>query len=90
MDDPFMYGPVVNLFVSETDVDEGKIVKKRRPNPTGQDAHLCPTSGRVTLDEDKIIAVQRIWKRNYYKPGGKGFAKASESFKLKNVGPDIL
>ena len=85
MDDQFMYGVVTNIFVCETDIDEGKIVKKRRPNPTGQDVHLCSVTGHVTRDEDKIVAAQRIWKREYYKPGGKGFAKAFESYTLKNV-----
>ena len=64
-------GPT-SMYQSETDTDEGKILKKHRPNPTGQDCHLGP-DGSVTRDEDKIIQAQRIFKHNYYKPGGKGY-----------------
>ena len=79
-----------DLFVSEKDVELGKVAKKRRPNPVGEDAHLCPATGRVTFDEDKIKTAQRIWKQEYYKPGGKGFVKAFESFKLKTSDSDTL
>ena len=72
-----------DLFKCDKDTDLGKVAKRRRLNPVGEDAYLCPVTGLVTLDEHKIIAAQRIWKREYYKPGGKWFIKADESFKLK-------
>ena len=66
-------------FDSDRDVECGKIVKKLRPNPLGENVYLHP-DGSIERDEDKIIPVQRIFRENYYKPGGKGFLKASKSF----------
>lgn len=82
-----MDGPLIvykGIFNSEKDTHLGKVVKKRRLNPLGEDAYLCPACGRVERDEDKIIAAQRIWRHEYYKPGGKGFLKAFESFTLRS------
>jgi hypothetical protein len=45
-----------------------------KPNPIGEDVYLNP-DGTITKDEDKIIAAQRIFKHNYYKPDGKWAAK---------------
>jgi len=70
-----MVWPQHLIFMSEKDTELGKLDKKRRPNPLGEDVHLKP-DGSVERDEDKIVAVQRIWKHEYYKPGGKGFFKA--------------
>jgi len=67
------------VFYSEKDTDLGKVVKKRRFNPTGDDIHLHP-DGHLEKDEDKIITVQRIWKHEYYKPDGKGFLKSLKKF----------
>jgi hypothetical protein len=67
------------LFECDRDLDCGKIVKKLRLNSLGENVYLHP-DGSVERDEDKIIAVQRIFKENYYKPGGKGFLKAFEYF----------
>jgi hypothetical protein len=67
------------VFYCEKDVDLGKMLKKRRVNPTGQDIHLCP-DGSLERDEDKIIAVQRIWKHENYRPQGKWIKKGRENF----------
>jgi hypothetical protein len=48
----------------------GKILKYRKLNPVGEDVYLNP-DGTISKDEDKIIAAQRIFKHNYYKPDGK-------------------
>lgn len=48
--------------------------KIRRLNPVGENMYLNK-DGTITKDEDKIVAVQRIFKDNYYKPGGKGSVK---------------
>jgi hypothetical protein len=53
--------------------------KRRRLNRTGEDCYL-DTSGRVSRDEDKVIAVQRIWKESVYAPDGLMYRKALESF----------
>jgi hypothetical protein len=66
-------------FVADIDVECGKQVKKRRLNGTGENIFLRP-DGTVEREEDKIIAVQRIWKHEYYKPDGKGFLKGLKSF----------
>lgn len=68
------------VFVSENDTDLGKVLKSRRLNPIGEDAYLMP-DGSVTLDEDKIVAAQRIFKHNYYKPGGKGSCEVLKKYK---------
>ena len=69
-----------DVFVGEKDFELGKIEKKRRLNSTGENVFLQADGWSITKDEDKIVAVQRIWKHEYYKPGGKGFLKAIESY----------
>jgi hypothetical protein len=74
-----MDGTFLKFFYSDMDVELGKITKKRRANPTGQDVYLRP-DGTVERDEDKIIAAQRIFKHEYYKPGGPAFQKGLARF----------
>mgnify|MGYP006269398787 CR=1 FL=1 len=80
-----MDGPVIiiykDIYDTERDVAVGKVNKKRRLNPLGENVYLR-SDGSVERDEDKIIAVQRIWKHEYYKPDGKGFLKAFASFSV--------
>ena len=80
-----MDGPVIiiykDIYDTERDVECGKVSKKRRLNTTGENVYLRP-DGSIERDEDKIIAAQRIWKHEYYKPDGKGFLKAFESFSV--------
>lgn len=64
----------MDKFESQPDWELGKILKYQKPNPVGEDAYLEP-DGTVTLDEDKIVAAQRIFKHNYYKPDGPGGKK---------------
>ena len=71
------------VFVGEKDFELGKIEKKRRLNPTGENVFLQADGWSITKDEDKIVAIQRIWKHEYYKPGGKGFLKSLEAFKTR-------
>jgi len=61
----------MDKFVCSPDVQEGKILKYRRPNPVGEDVYLNP-DGTITRDEDKIIRAQRIFLQNFYKPDGPG------------------
>jgi hypothetical protein len=78
-----MDGPLIvykDIYDADKDVEVGKVTKKRRLNSTGENVYLRP-DGSVERDEDKIIAAQRIWKHEYYKPDGKGFLKAFASFK---------
>lgn len=63
----------MDLYFCSTDAENGKIVKKFRPNPVGEDIHLGSDGLTILKDEDKIIKAQRIFKHNYYKPGGKGY-----------------
>ena len=71
------------VFESEKDYELGKILKKSRRNPVGEDVFLCADGWSIEKDEDKIIAVQRIWKHEYYKPDGRGFLKSLEAFNLR-------
>lgn len=73
----------MDVFVSEDDVELGKVVKRHKPNPLGEDAHLLP-DGSVVLDEAKIIRAQQIFKQNWYNPGGPGARRVLEKYK-KNI-----
>ena len=64
-----------DVCITEPDYELGKVLKYFRPNPTGQDIYLDKDGLTLIKDEDKIIKVQRIFKHNYYKPGGKGAHK---------------
>ena len=66
--------------MGEKDFELGKIEKKRRLNSTGENVFLQADGWSITKDEDKIVAVQRIWKHEYYKPDGKGFLKSLEAY----------
>ena len=70
-----------DIYDADKDVEVGRVVKKRRLNSTGENVFLHPDKS-VEREEDKIIAAQRIWRHEYYKPDGKGFLKAFESFSL--------
>jgi len=69
----------MDKFESQPDWELGKVRKYQKPNPVGEDAYLEP-DGTVTLDEDKIVAAQRIFKHNYYKPDGRGARKTLEKY----------
>lgn len=64
----------MDVFHSDTDWSQGKLVKIRKLNPVGEDVYLEP-DGTITRDEDKIIRAQRIFLHEYYKDGGKGATK---------------
>lgn len=66
-------------FVCDQDYDLGKVVKYHRRNPVGEDMYLLPDGTRVS-DESKIVKAQRIFKHNYYKPGGNGSQKVLEKY----------
>jgi hypothetical protein len=66
-------------FISEPDYDLGKVLKYRMVNPVGEDMYLL-TDGTIVSDESKIVKVQRIFKHNYYKPGGKGNRRVLEKY----------
>jgi len=66
--------------ICEPDYRLGKVLKYFRPNPTGEDVFLGEDGVTITRDEDKIRAAQRIFKHNYYKPGGKGARKVLERY----------
>lgn len=68
-----------DIFLSSKDYEEGKVMKYQRSNPIGEDAHLMP-DGTVVFDEDKIIKAQRIFKHNWYKPGGPWELKTREKY----------
>jgi hypothetical protein len=65
----------------ECDVCMGIVTKKRRLNPIGEDMYLEGES--IIKDEDKITRIQRIFKHNYYKPGGSWYLKKSASFQTE-------
>lgn len=70
---------MMDIFVSSKDCDEGKVLKYQRGNPLGEDVHLMP-DGTIVRDEDKIIKAQRIFRHNWYKPGGPGYVRSLENF----------
>lgn len=70
----------MNIFYSDFIVPASK---RQKINPIGENFYLHP-DGTVTSDEDKIIKAQRIFKHNWYKPGGPGAQRA-----LKNITANI-
>ena len=73
-----------DVFISTPDHQEGKVLKYFRPNPIGEDVYLGVDGVTVTRDEDKIINAQRIFKNNYYKPGGKGALRVLKRLREAN------
>ena len=69
----------MDKFVCDTDVESGKVLKYRKPNPVGEDIYLT-ADGTITRDEDKIIRAQRIFLHNWYLPGGPGSRRALEKY----------
>jgi hypothetical protein len=70
---------IMDVFMSEKDYEVGKAVKYRRLNPVGEDVYLRP-DGTIVSDESKIVRAQRIFKHNYYKPGGRGHQRVLEKY----------
>ena len=69
----------MEVFISDADYNLGKVVKYLKPNPVGEDMYLRP-DGTIVSDESKIVKAQRIFKHNYYKPGGHGSQKVLEKY----------
>lgn len=69
----------MDTYKSAPDYEDGKVLKYLKPNPIGENIYLNP-DGTITWDEDKIVNVQRIFKHNYYKPGGKGSKKVLKKY----------
>jgi hypothetical protein len=57
-----------------TDVDNGKILKKRRFNPPGENIYLREDNSLI-VEMDVIKTVQRTFREKYYRPGGVGCQK---------------
>jgi len=70
---------MIDIFTSSKDYEEGKVIKYQRANPIGEDVYLLP-DGTIVRDEDKIIKAQRIFRDNWYKPGGPGYMRTLENF----------
>ena len=70
----------MDVYFSPQDHEMGKIVKKRKINPSGEDAFLKEDGRTVVLEEAVIVNMQQIFKHNYYKPGGKGWVKILEKY----------
>ena len=57
-----------------TDVDNGKILKKRRFNPPGENIYLREDHSLI-VEMDVIKTVQRTFLEKHYRPGGAGCQK---------------
>ena len=66
-------------YVSYSWYDEGKEVKRQRVNPDGHNMYLN-SDGTVTDEMKCIVNCQRIFKHEYYKPGGKGAKKVCDAY----------
>jgi len=53
--------------------------KRVRVNPLAQNAHL-KADGSVKREEDLIVACQRMWLHNAYRPDGFMYRKHLENF----------
>jgi hypothetical protein len=80
---------MMDIFISSKDCEEGKVIKYQRANPVGEDVYLLP-NGTIVRDEDKIIKAQRIFKHNWYKPGGPWDRKTREKYMSGMTQPTIL
>jgi hypothetical protein len=69
---------MMDVYICDYDIEDGKVLKKRKLNPIGEDVYL--QNEIIVKDEDKIIRTQQIFKHNYYKPGGKWFMKQKRDF----------
>jgi hypothetical protein len=67
-------------FISDDDYILGKVIKRRRLNPVGEDMYLRP-DGTIVSDESKITKAQRIFKHNYWKADGPGAKKVLEKYR---------
>ena len=76
------------MYYAEADWELGKILKKQKLNPTGEDAHLAP-DGAVTFDEAKIVRAQQIFKHNYYRAGGPWDLKTRPKYCTNGGGPTL-
>jgi len=74
----------------EEDPEEGfpkdeRPLKRHKPNPLGENAHLLP-DGSIRKDEDLIIFLQRTWKEKAYVPGsGCMYLKSLSRFTCANL-----
>lgn len=59
----------VKYYGGRYPVVDTTFLKKRKLNPVGEHVFLN-RDGSIKRDEDKIIAVQRLWLHHAYKPGG--------------------
>lgn len=75
-----------DVFFSDHDYELGKILKRPKPNPIGEDVHLDEDGVTIHRDEDKIKKAQRIFKHNYYKPDGRGASKVLRRLLESNSG----
>lgn len=67
------YSPIP--FENEpTDVENGKILKKRRLNPVGDNIYLRDDHSLI-VEMDVIKKVQRTFREKHYRPGGVGCQK---------------
>jgi hypothetical protein len=69
-----------DIFFHEPDYNMGKVIKYRKPNPIGEDLYLDPDGATIHSDEVKIIKAQRIFKHNYWCPGGRGSRRVLEKY----------
>lgn len=68
------------FFCGENDYELGKVIKRSKRNPVGEDMYL-QSDQTIESDEQKIIRAQQIFKHNYYKYKGKWFLnKKSQIF----------
>ena len=50
-------------------MNDSTFLKKRRVNNIGENLYLN-SDFSIERDEDRIVALQRLWLHNAYKPGG--------------------
>jgi hypothetical protein len=65
-----------------TELVDTRPKKRARTNPVAEDVFLLP-DGSIQKDEDRIVACQRIWIHNAYRPDGRMFRKNLASVSLR-------
>lgn len=69
-----LYSTVAFETGEPTDVENGKILKRRRFNPPGDNIYLREDHSLI-VEMDVIKAVQRNFREKHYRPGGVGCQK---------------
>jgi hypothetical protein len=83
-----LYSTVAFETGEPTDVENGKILKRRRFNPPGDNIYLRKDH-TLLAEVDVIKAVQRNFREKHYRPGGVGCQKILAKYPPPQPKPSV-